>query len=178
MHTSKSLAAEITSECIYNYCSNFELWDDRDSQIDASGKWYDQGRPFAVFEDVKIFELQRKHVRSDDQSKSTSTLLFVAWKSEGYNDLRVLVQLLECDKTFDWRQVGRKEYCQLYASQFRTYTDPIKDTWLTCDGKVLMTELGVGPAQKDWRDGALNVTISETVRGDHTKRPKWIGPEV
>jgi hypothetical protein len=121
-----------------------------------------------------IYQLQRKCVKSDKQLEPTSILLFIAWKSEGYKVLRVFVQLMECDKTFHWDKIRLKEYYQKYASQLCTYTSPIKDTWLTRDSTILMTGLKLDPAQGD---DVLNITISDGVKDEHTKRPVWISPE-
>jgi hypothetical protein len=116
-----------------------------------------------------------KRVKSNDQLESTSTLLFVAWKLEGYNALRARVRLIECNKAFRWRKVDLKEYHQIYANQLWPYTDPIQDTWLISDGTVLLTKLESDFTQ---RDGVLNLTISEGIRGDRIRRPVWIGPEM
>jgi hypothetical protein len=120
-----------------------------------------------------MYQLQRKRVISDGQPKSTYTLFLVGWKSEGYNELRAFVKLIECDKTFHWCKVGLKEYYQRYANQLCAYTDLIKDTWLTHDDKVLMTKLELGLTQ---RDGKLNLIISEGIEDEHTRRPIWINP--
>jgi hypothetical protein len=83
--------------------------------------------------------------------------------------------LIECGKTFRCDKIKLEEYHQRYVSQLRTYTDPIKDTWLMHDGTVLMTRLELDFMK---RDGRLNITISEGIKDDCTKRPKWIHPEM
>jgi hypothetical protein len=114
-----------------------------------------------------VYELERKHVKPSNRSKSTDILLFVAWKSESYKKFCVLVQLMECNGWFYCREIDLKEHYQKDASQLRIYTGPIKDTWLIPDGTVLMTELELDFTR---RDGALNITISEGTRNDHAKR--------
>jgi hypothetical protein len=52
----------------------------------------------ATFESILTYQLQRNYVKSNDQLESTYTLLFVAWKSEGYKKFRVCIHLIECDK--------------------------------------------------------------------------------
>jgi hypothetical protein len=98
----------------------------------------------------------------------------VGWKSEGYKELCACVCLIECDKTFPWHKVNTEEYYQRYTNQFGIYTGPIKDTWLTHDGAVLTTKLELYFTQ---RNDVLNITISEGISDDHTKRPVWINPE-
>jgi hypothetical protein len=67
-----------------------------------------------------------------------------------------------------WDMVKLKEYCQRYANQLDTYTDPIRDTWLTRDGAVLVTRLELDFMQ---RNDVLNIAISEGIKDDHTKKP-------
>jgi hypothetical protein len=95
----------------------------------------------------------------------------VAWKSEGYKKFRVFVQLIECDGTFYLCDIPLEEYYQRYANQLNTYTGPIKNTWMVYDDTVLMTELELDFTQ---RDSVLNITISEGVKDEYTKRPIWL----
>jgi TRAP-type uncharacterized transport system substrate-binding protein len=173
---------------IHNQCSNFKLKDKRmfnnclnwnrrpNDEVDANSMTSGVSTSsWATFESIVIYRLQRKSVESDDQLKSTYTLLFIVWKSEGYKKFSVFVQLIDCDKTFSWRKIDQEEYYQRYASQLSTYTGPVKDTWLLSDGTVLMTKLDLGFMQ---RDGVLTVTISNGVKDDHTKIPKLIDPKM
>jgi hypothetical protein len=127
--------------------------------------------PFrAAFGGILIYELLRKHVNPGDKTRPTSTLLLVAWKSEGYKKFYVLVQLIECNFQPFWFKIKPEEYYQRYASQLCTYTDPIKDTWLLPDGAIIMTRLELDFTQ---RDGVLDITISERSEGEHIRRPEW-----
>jgi hypothetical protein len=128
---------------------------------------------YRLFQGAVIYRLQ-KVVKSDEQPEPTHTLLFFAWKSEGYKKFCVFAQLIECDATFYWYKIRPEEYYQIYASQLCTYTGPIKNTWLTHDGTVFMTELKLDFMQ---RDGRLDLIVSEGISDDHTKRPVWFGSE-
>jgi hypothetical protein len=127
---------------------------------------------WATFEGGLMYQLRRKRVIYDGQFESTSTLLFIAWKSYGYKELCALVQLMECDETFRWYEIRLKEYYQKYASQLSTY--PITTTWLMIDGTVLITRLELDFTQ---RESVLNISISEGIRNERTKRSIWINPE-
>jgi hypothetical protein len=172
---------------IHNQCSDFNLgnrkwfktnsyWDmEPVVEVDAGSTMSAVLRSYLVeFGGAIMYQLQRKCVKSDEQLKSTSTLFCIAWKSEGYKTLRVFVQLIECDKTFDWYKLKLKEYYQRYANQLCAYTDPIEDTWLIHDGTILMTRLELDFTQ---RDNVLNVFISEGIKDEHTRRPVWLYPE-
>jgi hypothetical protein len=128
----------------------------------------------ATFEGSLTYQLQRKCDKYDDQLESVSAMLFVAWKSEGYKAPRVHVCLIEYDKRIKWNGYKLGEYYQRYANQLSTYTGPIKDTWLTRNGTILMTRLELDFTQ---RDGVLNIIISEGVWDGRTKIPEWISPE-
>jgi hypothetical protein len=172
---------------IYNQCSDFKLinqgcystntrWNkEPDDEINVSSM---AGAIFtsivAVFEGGLTYQLQRKPIKSDGQLESTSTLLFITWKSEGYKELCARVCLIEYDKQIRWDGYKSEDYYQRYDNQFSTYTGPIKDTWLIHDGTVLMTRLDLDLTQ---RNGVLNITISEGVKDEHTKMPKLIIPE-
>jgi hypothetical protein len=173
---------------IHNQCSDFKLKDERsfssglswdkypDDEVDT-GSMISVGlkSPLSALGGILMYRLQKKYVESDDQLESIYTLLFVVWKSEGYKKFSVLVQLIDCDKTFSWRKIDQEEYYQRYVSQLSTYTGPIKDTWLTRGGTVLMTILELDFTQ---RDGVLSLTISEGIKDDHTKMPELIDPKV
>jgi hypothetical protein len=118
-----------------------------------------------------MYELRKKHVEPDNRRKSTHTLLFIAWKFEGYKEFYVFAQLIECDKWFNWNTSRLEEYYQRYANQLSVYTSPIKDTWLMPDGTVLMTELELNVTQGS---GLLNMTISEEISNERTRRLEWI----
>jgi hypothetical protein len=183
-----SLESQPTMEVnIHNQCSNFKLTNQRyfndfiswnkyaDVEVDAGSVTNAALTSFqAEFEGGLMYQLQRKHVKYGDQLKSTCTLLLVSWKSEGYNELRMLVQLIECDETFHWYKIRPKEYYQRYTNQLCTCTDPIRYTWLMHDGTVLKTRL-----KSDFtkRDGVLNITILEGAKDEDTRRPAWINPE-
>jgi hypothetical protein len=122
----------------------------------------------ATFEGVLTYELQNRYV------KSTYIRIFVAWKSEGYKKFRLFVQLIECDKQLYWSTAKLKEYYQRYGNQLCKYTGLVKDTWSIDDDTILVTELNLDFTQ---RDGVLNITISEGIKDEHTKRPIWINPE-
>jgi hypothetical protein len=172
---------------IHNQCSDFKLknqryfntcasWDDKlDGEIDTGSMTNASLTPSsATFGGTIIYELQRKRVESDDQLKSTYTLLSIAWKSEVYKKFCVFVQLTDCDKAFSWHKVNPEKYYQRYANHFSIYTAPIKYTWLIHDGTVLMTRLELDFTQ---RDGVLSVTVSEGSRDEHTKISAWFGPK-
>jgi hypothetical protein len=166
---------------IHNQCSDFILtkqgnfshgtnWNSYCNwRVDAGSMMSAALTPLLATSEVALaYKLERKLVRPVNQSESTHILFSVAWKSEGYKKGRVFVHLIEYDEWFDWSRIKLEEYYQKYANQLCTYTDPIRNTWLTHDGTVLMTELELDFTQ---RDGVLNVTISEGTRDDHTKIP-------
>jgi hypothetical protein len=127
-----------------------------------------------TFRGALMCKLQRCDVKTDYQPKSTQTLLFVAWKSESDKKFRVVGKLLEHVEPFYWSLTKLEEYYQIYANQLSTYTGSIKDTWLTDDGKVLMTELKLNFMR---RCGVLDIIISEGIKDEHTKRSILISPE-
>jgi hypothetical protein len=185
IYYSSKLASTIAVN-IRNQCSNFKLINGKyyysDSCMDFhSSKEVETGctnrlnfKPSLItFGSAILYQLQRKDIKSDDRLESTTTLLFITWKFEGYKELSVLVQLLECDKTFRWSKFSSREYYRKYVNQLCTYTDPIKDIWLTRDGTVFMTRLELDFTQ---RDGMLNITISEGIKEDHVKIPELIDP--
>jgi hypothetical protein len=172
---------------IHNQCSYFKLvkreysntnikWNKEfDVEVDTgnmtsaflTSSWVD-------FEGGLMYQLQRKHIKSDDQLELTCTLLLVIWKSEGYKKFRVLVLLMECDKTFCWYKIRPKEYCQKYVDRFSTYTGPIKNTWQTRDGTMLTTGLELDLMQ---RHDVLNITISDGIKDYHTEGSVWLDPK-
>jgi hypothetical protein len=171
---------------IHNQCSNFKLVNPLlcalymnkfpGVEVDAGSMTSVTLRPSrAIFDGSLTYQLQRKSVKYDGQLKSTYTILFIAWKSEGCKALRACVHMIECDKRIEWSGHKLYEYHQRYASQLSTYTGSIKDTWLIHDGTVLMTELELDFTR---RDGRLNINISEGARDDHTKISTWINPKL
>jgi hypothetical protein len=169
---------------IHNQCLDFELtcrgyFSSGADSIEDPAKEVDAGSMNSVglmpslvaFEGALMYGLERKRVKSSNQPEPTDIQLFIAWKSEGYEKFSVFVHLIEDDKQFYWRKATLGEYYQRYASQLCTYTGPIKNTWLIPDGTVLVTELELDFTQ---RDGVLNITISEGVEDEKTKRPEWI----
>jgi hypothetical protein len=126
------------------------------------------------FKGALICKLQKVDVKSDAQFESIYTLLLIVWKYEGHKKFRVFVRLMECDKAFHWDKVTLEEYYQKYASQLRTYTGSIKDTWLLHDNTVLMTRLELDFTQGN---GGLGIIISEGVKDEHTRKPEWIDPK-
>jgi hypothetical protein len=130
----------------------------------------------ATFEGALICKLERERSKTEtkDQSELIYNLLLVVWKSEGYRNFHVLVRLIECDNTFHWDKIKPEVYYQRYASQLSTYTSPIRNTWLTRDGTVLMTRLKLDLMKKD---GILDLTISEKNRDGRSNRPEWINLE-
>jgi hypothetical protein len=171
---------------IHNRCSNFKLINLMlyaphmikypNAEVDAGGITSATLRPYrTVFDGSLTYQLQRKYVKFDDQLNSTYTLLFVAWKSEGYKELRACVRMIECDKQIEWNGYKLEEYRQRYASQLSTYTGFINDTWLIHDGTTLLTRLRLDFAQ---RDGRLNIVISEGIRSECTKISAWINPKM
>jgi hypothetical protein len=172
---------------IYNQCIGFKLMNQECfsnsldqyqnflRQVDAGSMMVvDFGPSLPVFECVLTYEVRRKYVKSNEEINLTHIQLFVVWKSEGYGKLRAYVNLAEYDERFHWNKIKLEEYYQRYVNQLYTYTGPIKDTWLTCDGTVLMTELELDFTQ---RDGVLSVTISEGIRDEYTRRPELINLE-
>jgi hypothetical protein len=131
--------------------------------------------PFrVVFESALMYELERKRVITGNQPEPTDILLFVAWKSEGYEKFYVFANLIECDKQSYWRKTTLKEYYQRYANQLCTYTGPTEDIWLMSDGTVLMTRLELDFAQ---RNDVLDITISEVERDNNMRAPVHIDLE-
>jgi hypothetical protein len=172
---------------IHNQCSDFKLIELE--YFNTGIDWYkypalviDAGKMMSVysmyslasFEGVLTYKLQRKSIKTNYQSESTCIRLFVAWRSEGYKNLCAFVHLIEYNEAFHWDTIRLEEYYQRYANYLSTYTDPIKDTWLTHDGTMLMTGLKMDFTQ---RDGRLNIIISESVKNDYTKIPVWIDLE-
>jgi hypothetical protein len=162
---------------VHNQCSNFYLkgekhfstgidWDEEpDEEVYAGDTMNVDLVPLlSTFEGLLTYGLKKRGI------ESTYIQLFVTWKSEGYKELRVFVHLIEYDGWCGWGKDKLEEYCQRYASQLCTYTGPIRDTWLMPDGTVLMTELELDFTQ---RDGVLNITISEGVKDEHTKKLEW-----
>jgi hypothetical protein len=124
----------------------------------------------ATFEGVLICKLQKEDDDTNRQPDLVYTLLSIAWKSEDYKKFHVLVQLIEHGETIRWDKIKAEEHCRRYTNQLGAYAGYIKDTWLLHDGTVLLTELELDFMQ---RDGILNITISEGIRDEHTKRPIW-----
>jgi hypothetical protein len=181
-----SYGAQPTMEVnIHNQCSNFAL--STESYSNACACWcknpywksYDINMKsdgfshfLATFGGVLTYTLDREGIKPDEELEPTHIRLFIAWKAEGCKDLRAFVQLIECDKTLYWGKIRLREYYQRHANQFSAYTGPIKDTWLIYNNIVVMIRLELNFTQ---RDGVLNITISESVRDEHTKRPIGIG---
>jgi hypothetical protein len=174
---------------IRNQCLNFKLIDRRSFNCDADWDKHpvegvytcsmisvDLKSSSATFEGALTYQLQRKNIEFDDQPEEPTCIrLFVAWKSEGYKELRVFAHLIEHGKWYGWSEAALEEYYRKYISQTSVYTDPIRDTWSTHDGTMLMTRLELDLTQSS---GILNVTISEGSWNGHTKRSIWIGPEM
>jgi hypothetical protein len=172
---------------IRNQCLNFKLTDRRcfnsyanwDKHPDWEVNSVSMTRASLIpllptFGGALMYQLQRKGVEFDDQSSSTYIWLFVAWKFGGYKEFFVLSHLMEYEKWCNWSEAKLEEYYQRYFSQLSIYTEPTKDKWLTRDGTVLTIELEADFMQ---RDGRLNITISEGIRDEHTKRAVWIDSE-
>jgi hypothetical protein len=119
----------------------------------------------ATFEGVLTYDLKKIGVGS------TYIRLFVGWKSEGYKKFHVVAHLVEYDDWYNWGQNELEEYCRRYASRLYTYTGPIENTWSMPDGTALMIELELNFTQ---RDGVLNITVSEGIGNEHTKKLEWI----
>jgi hypothetical protein len=162
---------------IHNQCSGFNLtnggyfsagtyWNESPNGEVKSGSTTSADlTPFlSTFGGVLAYRLEEEY------AEATYIRLLVAWKSEGYKKFRVFVHLIEHEDWRDWSKVRLEEYYQRYASQLSTYTGPIKNTWLIEDDIVLMTALELDFTQ---RDDVLNITISESVKDEHTKRPVW-----
>jgi hypothetical protein len=173
---------------IYNQCSGFKLVDRKcsnvfmnwnkkpDMEVDSDSMMSaDLISYWATFEGSLTYQLQEKRVISSNRRKSKTTLLFVAWKSEGYKMLRVLVQLIECDKQTKWNPFKLEEYRQRCANQLNVYTGFIEDIWLIHDGTVLITRLGMKFMQGCH---VLNISISEGVMNRYDARPIWINPKL
>jgi hypothetical protein len=169
---------------IHNQCSNFKLerrgyfnigayYNEKPAEeVDTSSMKSVDLIPFlSTFGGVLTYVLQRKDVKPSDRFESTRIRLLVVWKSEGYKKLRTFVHLIEFNKWPRWSGAKMEEYYQRYVNQLNTYIDPIKDTWLMPDSIVLMTRLELDFTQ---RDGILNVTISEGMSDEHTRRPEWV----
>jgi hypothetical protein len=127
------------------------------------------------FGGILTYELQRRYDRFGNQTKPKYIRLFVAWEYESYKKFRVFIHLIEYNKHIKWNLSKLEEYYQKHASQLSTYTGPIKDAWLIDDDIVLMTGLELDLTQ---RGGILNITISEGVEDEHTRRPVWFNPKM
>jgi hypothetical protein len=173
---------------IHNQCSYLKLtkpryfstginWNEEPSEeLDASGIMsVSLESSLAEFEGALIYELRREYSKIGNQPKPSHIRFFVAWKSECYKKLRVCIHLIESDEWFAWNEFKLKEYYQRYASRLNTYTSPIRDTWLTHDGIVLMTKLELDFKQ---RDGVLNITISKGIEDNYTRGSVWINPKM
>jgi hypothetical protein len=187
MHIISFTCQPIMKLNIHNQCSDFKLTNRKcfsnfmswnkypDAEVDTGSTMIAVlTSSWAEFSGAIMYKLQRKRVKSGSQPESTSTLLFVAWKYEGYKKLHLFVRLMECDRTFHWEKFKLEEYYQRYTHQPNTYTSSIKNTWLTRDGTVLMARLKLDSTQSN---GVLNIVISEGAKDKHTKRPIWINPE-
>jgi hypothetical protein len=130
--------------------------------------------PYVASKGSLMYQLQRKHIKYDGQLKPTYILLFVAWKLEGYKELHVCIRLIEYDKRIVWNGYKQEDYYQRYADQLSKYTGPIKNTWLTHDGTVLMTRLGLDFTKRN----VLYITISEGTKNSHTRKPVWLDPKM
>jgi hypothetical protein len=149
------------------YWDSYPAWN-----IHAGDEKFTSLIPFlATFEGIIVYELRRKSVYSGKRLSPKHTLLFVAWKFEGYKKFHVFAQLIRCNERFNWNTSMLEEYYRRYVNQFSIYTGPIKDTWLMPDGTVLMTELELNVTQGS---GLLNMTISEEISNERTRRLEWI----
>jgi hypothetical protein len=163
----------LTNQAFFSTCETSD--ESLALEVDAGNMTSVEFTPLlAAFEGVLSYVLKRKYVGSSERFEATHIRLFVAWKSEGYKKLRACVNLVECDEKFNWYNTKLEEYCQRYASQLSPCTNPIRDTWLIHDGIVLTTRAELDFTQID---GVLNITISEGVKDDHTRRPVWIDPK-
>jgi hypothetical protein len=184
MHTISSAFYSTMVVNIHNQCSDLKL---KDMQCFTSGAIWTRFPDMELdvvsmmrtyfmtleptFGGALIYFLERKHVKTHHQSASNLCQIFIGWKSEGYKELRAFVHLIEYDKQVKLNLSKLQEYYQRYIDQVRTYTDSIKDTWLTHDGIILMTELELNFAL---RDGVLNITISEGIKDDHVRSSERI----
>jgi hypothetical protein len=105
-----------------------------------------------VFGGILTYELER-YEKPHEEFELAHVLLFIVWKSEGYRKLHVHINLVECDERFYWSNAKLDEYYRSYVDQLSTYAGPIRDTWLTRNGTVLMTRLELDFTQ---RHDALN----------------------
>jgi hypothetical protein len=173
---------------IHNQCSGFKLTNGGFFSVGTSWSWYphtsiDTGDTMSVefdsflarFEGVIAYKLQKECTKTNEQPEPTHIRLFIAWKSECYKKFCVFIHLVEYNEMTSWYQFTSEEYYQRYTNQLNTYTSPIKDIWLMHDGTVLKTELDLDFTQ---RDGVLNITISEGVEDDYTRRSIWINPKM
>jgi hypothetical protein len=173
---------------IHNRCSDVDLrfgaWFNTgldwnwyfDEEVDAGSMMSVKLTPFlSTSGSILTYKLQSEHGRFGNQPESTYIQLFIVWKYEVYKELRVCTHLVECDEYVRWNEAKLEEYYQRYANQLSTYTGPIRDTWLMHDNRVLMT---VSELYFTQSDSILNITISESVEDEHSKRPKRIDPEM
>jgi hypothetical protein len=132
--------------------------------------------PFqSTFGGVLMYTLQENYGKASDLHKSTDVRLLIAWKSEGYKNFGVFVQLIEYDEDIHWEEFTLEEYYKRYANEFSTYTGPIKETWMTRDGIMFTTGIDV---DFTLRDGVLNIAISDGVNEVYTKTPEWFYPKL
>jgi hypothetical protein len=186
IHTISFIPQSTMKVNIHNQCSDLNLKllgyfdsgiayrDEYPIEVDPGNmKSVDLTPSWAVFEGIIMYKLESRYVKPGNQPEPTDILLLMAWKSEGYKNFCVFVQLIEYNKWSYGGVIKAREYYQGCANQLCTYTSPIKDTWFIPDGTVLMTELELDFTQ---RDGVLNMTISEGIRDEHTKKLEWITP--
>jgi hypothetical protein len=173
---------------VYNQCSDFKLiyisefknniyWNkEPDVEVDAGNMTSASLiSTRATFDGGLTYQLKRKRVKSDDQLESTSTLLFITWKYEGYKMFHVRLGLIEHDKQVKWNGYKLREYYRRYVNQFGTYTGPIRDKWLLHDGTILAIRLELYFTQRNW---VLNTTISAGVKDEYIRRPVWLYPKM
>jgi hypothetical protein len=166
---------------IHNQCLDFKLTDQKCfshgaywnrypvREVEADGVMSVEFKsPLEAFKGAVVYELRRK------SAESTRIQLFVAWQFDGYKKFYAYAHLLECSESFSWNEIRLKKHYQRYTHQLNRYTSPIKNTWLIHDDTVLMTSLELTFVK---RDSILNVTVSEGIKDDCTKKPGRINLE-
>jgi hypothetical protein len=125
IHTVSFTSCPTIEMNIRNQCLDFKLMDGRrfssganwndypDEEVDTGGMMRADLIPFlSAFEGVLTYELEIRRVSFGNQRGPRYIRFFVAWKSEGYKDIRACVHLIEYDKQVRWDEMKLEECYQ------------------------------------------------------------------
>jgi hypothetical protein len=174
---------------VHNQCSDFELvspvyfgknaiWHILpDEKVDINTMTRASFRRDASihgFESALIYEIQRKNIKSNDQSnvnntkeKSTSIQLLVILRRDDSGECSIRAVLIKHSVTITWDEDTLEKLYSIHLALLRSYD--IKSTWLLDGETVLVT------ASK-WRsiNSPIEITISEGIRDDTSTEPLWV----